>query len=131
MSTSIDWGEFQGSTGDWQKFRFDEVGAQISGEITELRIATMADGTRMPALTIKTDDGSEWSLLASQMGLQRALASNRPATGDRISIVYTGDGEAKPGKSAPKMFDVAVKRGDEPAAPAPVAAASVSAADLL
>ena len=35
MST-IDWGEFQGSSGDWQKFRFEAAGDSIAGEITEL-----------------------------------------------------------------------------------------------
>jgi hypothetical protein len=67
------------------------------------------------------------------------LASNRPATGDRVAIVMTGLGEAKPGKSPAKLFELQLKRGDEtgtpavvpapaPAAPAPVA---VSAADLI
>jgi hypothetical protein len=131
MSNSIDWGEFQGSSGDWQKFRFETAGDSIVGEITEIRIATMADGVRMPALSIKTDDGTEWSLLASQIGLQRALSSHRPATGDTIAIVYTGDGEAKPGKSAPKLFDVQVKRGDETPAPAPAPAAAAPSASSL
>jgi hypothetical protein len=131
MSNSIDWGEFQGSSGDWQKFRFETAGDSIVGEITEIRIATMADGVRMPALTIKTDDGTEWSLLASQIGLQRALSSHRPATGDTIAIVYTGDGEPKPGKSAPKLFDVQVKRGDETPAPAPAPAAAAPSASSL
>jgi hypothetical protein len=90
----------------------------------------------MPALTIKTPDGTDWSLLASQIGLQRALAQHRPATGDQIAIVYTGDAEAKPGKSPAKLFDVVIKRGDQPVAAAPVAPApaapvAVSAADLL
>jgi hypothetical protein len=131
MSNSIDWGEFQGSSGDWQKFRFETAGDSIVGEITEIRIATMADGVRMPALTIKTDDGTEWSLLASQIGLQRALSSHRPATGDTIAIVYTGDGEPKPGKSAPKLFEVQVKRGDETPAPAPAPAAAAPSASSL
>jgi hypothetical protein len=91
----------------------------------------MADGVRMPALTIKTDDGTEWSLLASQIGLQRALSSHRPATGDTIAIVYTGDGEPKPGKSAPKLFDVQVKRGDETPAPAPAPVAAAPSASSL
>lgn len=132
--TTIDWGEFQGSSGDWQKFRFEAAGDSIAGEITELRIATMPDGTRMPALTIRIEDGSEWSLLASQVNLQRALATHRPATGDTIAIVYTGDGEAKAGKSAPKLFDVVVKRGDESApaaAPAQPAPAAPSASSLI
>ena len=131
MSNSIDWGEFQGSSGDWQKFRFETAGDSIVGEITEIRIATMADGVRMPALTIKTDDGTEWSLLASQIGLQRALSTHRPATGDTIAIVYTGDGDPKPGKSAPKLFDVQVKRGDEAPAPAPAPAAAAPSASSL
>jgi hypothetical protein len=136
MTTSIDWGEFQGASNDWQKFRFEAPGDAISGFLQEVRIATMADGTRMPALTIKTPDGTDWSLLASQIGLQRALAQHRPATGDQIAIVYTGDAEAKPGKSPAKLFDVVIKRGDEPAAvapvaPAPAAPVAVSAADLL
>ena len=131
MTNSIDWGEFQGSSGDWQNFRFATAGDSICGEITELRIATMADGTRMPALTIKTDDGTEWSLLASQIGLQRALSTHRPATGDTIAIVYTGDGNTKPGKSAPKLFDVQVKRGDETPAPAPAPAAAAPSASSL
>jgi hypothetical protein len=131
MSNSIDWGEFQGSSGDWQKFRFETAGDSIVGEITEIRIATMADGVRMPALTIKTDDGTEWSLLASQIGLQRALSTHRPATGDTIAIVYTGDGNPKPGKSAPKLFDVQVKRGDETPAPAPAPAAAAPSASSL
>jgi hypothetical protein len=131
MTNSIDWGEFQGSSGDWQNFRFATAGDSICGEITELRIATMADGTRMPALTIKTDDGTEWSLLASQIGLQRALSTHRPATGDTIAIVYTGDGNPKPGKSAPKLFDVQVKRGDETPAPAPAPAAAAPSASSL
>ena len=138
MTTSIDWGEFQGSSGDWQKFRFEAPGDSISGLLQEVRIATMADGTRMPALTIRTPDGTDWSLLASQIGLQRALAQHRPATGDQIALVYTGDAEARPGKSPAKLFDVVVKRSDLPApaaaapvAPAPAAPVVVSAADLL
>ena len=129
--TTIDWGEFQGSSGDWQKFRFEAPGDSIAGEITELRIATMPDGTRMPALTIRTEDGTEWSLLASQVGLQRALSAQRPATGDTIAIVYTGDGEAKPGKSAPKLFDVVVKQADATAQPAAAPAAAPSASSLI
>lgn len=127
---TIDWGEFQGSSGEWKKFRFETAGDSIAGQIVEIRIATMPDGTRMPALTVKAEDGEEYSLLASQVGLQRALATHRPATGDSIAIVYTGDGDAKPGKSAPKLFEVVVKRTDE--APAPAAAAPApSAASLI
>lgn len=136
--TVIDWTEFGGAGGDYpDRFKFEEIGDAIAGEITELKIATMPDGTRIPALNIRTADGTVWSLLASQRGLQSLLASNRPATGDRIAIVMTGLGEAKPGKSPAKLFEVQLKRGDDtdvaaPApAPAPPAPAAVSAADLI
>jgi hypothetical protein len=96
----------------------------------------MPDGDRLPSVTLRDDQGTEWSLLASQRGLQALLATHRPASGDRISIVYTGDGEAKPGKNAPKLFDVAVVRPDggpapAAAAPTPPAPAAPSAADLI
>jgi hypothetical protein len=135
MTNTIDWGEFQGSTGDWQKFRFDNPGDAISGTLVSIRVATMADGTRMPALEIRDSEGTEWSLLAGAVNLQRALSQHRPASGDQVSIVFTGLGEQKtPGKNAPKLFDVAVKHANAaapapaPAAPAP---AAPSAADLI
>jgi hypothetical protein len=129
--TNIDWAEFGSANGDYpDRFKFEAVGDSISGTINSLKIATMADGTRIPALTIKTDDGVERSLLASQRALQALLSQHRPATGDRISIVHTGLGDQKPGKSPAKLFDVAVTRTDIPA-PAPAAAAPLSAADLI
>jgi hypothetical protein len=138
--TVIDWTEFGGANGDYpEPFKFLEVGDAIAGEITQLSIATMPDGTRIPSLYIRIADGTIWSVLASQRQLQGLLASNRPATGDRVAIVMTGLGEAKPGKSPAKLFELQLKRGDEtgtPAvvpAPAPAApvAAVVSAADLI
>ena len=136
MTNTIDWGEFQGSTGDWQKFRFENPGDAISGTLVSIRVATMADGTRMPALEIRDSEGTEWSLLAGAVNLQRALSQHRPASGDQVSIVFTGLGEARPGKNAPKLFDVAVKHATTPAAPAAPApavatAAAPSAADLI
>jgi hypothetical protein len=135
--TTIDWGEFAGSGGQYpERFKFNSPGDAIAGTIVDIRIATMPDGDRLPSLSLRDDQGTEWSLLASQRGLQALLASHRPASGDRISIVYTGDGEAKPGKNAPKLFDVAVVRPDggpapAAAAPTPPAPAAPSAADLI
>ena len=135
--TVIDWTEFSGASGDYpDRFKFEAIGDAIAGEIVELKVATMPDGTRIPALNIRTADGTIWSLLASQRGLQALLASKRPATGDRVAIVMTGLGEAKPGKSPAKLFDLQLKRGDDPAvaapaAPTPPAPAAPSAADLI
>ena len=131
--TNIDWAEFAGSaSGDYpERFKFEAPGDSITGTITDLRIATMPDGSRLPSLDVKAEDGSSWSVLAGQVGLQRALAQHRPATGDRIAIVFTGLGEAKPGKSAPKLFDVVVKRGDEAPAAAPAPAPAAPSASSL
>jgi hypothetical protein len=133
--TTIDWGEFAGNA-DGQypdKFRFNEPGDSIAGIVRDVRIATMPDGTRLPSLEIEDTNGTTWSVLAGPVGLQRALATHRPATGDTIAIVFTGNGEAKPGKSAPKLFDVVVKRGDEgvPAAAAPAPAPAAPSASSL
>jgi hypothetical protein len=132
---TIDWNEFAGNA-DGQypdKFRFNEPGDSIVGTVRDVRIATMPDGTRLPSIEVEDDNGTTWSVLAGPIGLQRALATHRPASSDRISIVFTGLAEqAKPGKSPAKLFDVVVK----PATPAPAPAAAVadgspSAADLI
>jgi len=136
--TVIDWTEFGSQGGDYpEPFKFLEINDGIGGEIVSLKVATMPDGTRIPAMEIRTDEGTTWSVLASQRNLQAQLAQHRPATGDRIGIVMTGLGESKPGKSPAKLFQVQLKRGDEtgtPAvapAPAPAAPVAVSAADLI
>ena len=131
--TVIDWTEFGGTSGDYpDRFKFEEIGDAIAGEIVDLKVATMPDGTRIPALNIRTSDGTVWSLLASQRGLQALLAAQRPATGDRVAIVMVGFGEPKPGKSPAKLFELQLKRGDDTNVPTPTAApAAVSAADLI
>jgi hypothetical protein len=138
--SNIDWTEFGGSGGDYpDPFKFLEVGDAIAGEVVSAKVATMADGKRMPALEIRTSDGSIWSVLASQRQLQGLLAQNPPTLGDRIAIVMVGFGPPNPPKSPAKLFEVQLKRGDGTgtpavvAAPAPAApvAAVVSAADLI
>jgi hypothetical protein len=83
MTNTIDWGEFQGSTGDWQKFRFDNPGDAISGTLVSIRVATMADGTRMPALEIRDSEGTEWSLLAGAVNLQPNYYKSADITANR------------------------------------------------
>jgi hypothetical protein len=133
MSNSIDWGEFGGSAdGQYpEKFRFNEPGDSLAGIVRDVRIATMPDGSRLPNLEIEDANGTTWSVLAGPVGLQRALSAQRPATGDKISVLFTSFGEPKPGKSAPKLFDVQVKRGDETPAPAPAPAAAAPSASSL
>jgi hypothetical protein len=111
--TDFDWSEFDNG-GDYpEPFKFESIGDKIVGIVTKVRITTFG-GTaeRTPELWLDLDDGTARAVAASQARLKNLLAEHKPRVGDRIAIVYTGDGEKKPGKSAPKLFDVVVKRGD-------------------
>lgn len=137
---SINWDEFVPAAGDGEfpdRFKFDTVGANIAGEIVELRVTDFG-GTadKSPELWVRKDDGTTWSVVATQTRLKQLLAQERPGVGDRIAIVYTGDGErTKPGFNPPKQFDVVVKRGADqpqtPNAPAGETTARPSAAELV
>ena len=138
----IEWNEFAAPAtgGDYpDRFTFTTPGDSVSGELVRAEVATMPDGTRLPALTLRDDSGKEWSVLASQTMLKALLAQHRPNLGDRLGIIYTGDGEPKPGRTAPKLFDVAVSRAEgtapaapsTPAAPAAPEGPAVTAASLL
>lgn len=136
----INWDEFSGSSdGDFpDRFKFDTVGASIAGTIRNLRVTDFG-GTaeKSPELWVEKDDGTTLSVVATQTRLRQLLAQERPNVGDRIAIVYTGDGErTKPGFNPPKQFDVVVKHGTNgngtPSEPQPAAVApGVSAADLV
>lgn len=138
---SIDWDEFASSAnGDGEfpdRFKFDTPGTSIAGEIIELRVTDFGGtAAKTPELWVRKDDGTTWSIVATQTRLRTLLAQERPNIGDRIAIVYTGDGEkTKAAFNPPKLFDVVVKRGTTPAVPAAPEPATVgaapSAADLV
>lgn len=130
--TDFDWGEFAVESEFPEAFKFTNPDDSIVGTIIKIRRATFPDAT-VPELWIRLDDGTERSVLASQRNLQAKLAEARPATGDRIAIVFRGLGDAKPGKSAPKLFDVEVGAKSAPTeAPAAQSTPSTaSAASLL
>lgn len=137
------WGEFEVQSDFPDAFRFEAFGDSIVGTISKLRRANFPDGT-VPELWIDIDDGTTRSVLASWRNLQAQLARLRPSVGDRIAIVYIGIGQAKPGKSAPRLFDVDVNPGGNveavptatppatsPAPAQPAAPAAMSAASIL
>jgi hypothetical protein len=139
MGDSINWEQFSGDGGKFPEIKWKPIAAgdQIAGEVTNVRIADFG-AEKSPELWVRTDSGEEVSVLASQTNLKRLLAQHRPNIGDRIAIVYKGDGQSsKAGFSPPKLFDVAVKpAGGEPgAAPAaPVDASdsgAVTAANII
>lgn len=124
MPMSI-WDEFKTADDRWKP---ENPGDTIAGTLIGLRVATMPDGSRIPQLTIRKDDGTEASVLASQKQLQAKLAAADPQPGSRIGISFTHMEQLQGGRTL-KHFDVAVKPGDTPATAQP--AASVSASDLI
>lgn len=105
---SYDWDQHK-RTGSW--VTFENVGDTVIGDILAIRTGTDFAGNPCPELVLRLDDGEEKTLTAGQVMLKSELAAQAPQVGDRIRIVYSGVGEAKPGKAPAKLFDVAVKSG--------------------
>lgn len=114
---SYDWDQHK-QTGDW--ITFDNVGDTVIGDVIAIRTGKDFSGNPCPELVLKMDDGSEKTLTAGQVRLKSELAEQAPQVGDRIRIVYSGVGDAKPGKAPAKLFDVAVKTGAGNTDPQPV-----------
>lgn len=131
MGRTIDWQEFDQGEIPAIRIKFDKVGDHVAGRITNVRITDFGGkGERTPELWIEREDGTEVSMVASQVMLQRALANARPGVGDRIAVVYKGDGQStRAGMSPPKLFEVKVVRGDAPATMAAAEPVSVPPAE--
>ena len=117
--SNFNWDEFK-QTGDWVTFK--DVGDTAIGDITAIRAGQDFNGNPCPELVIKMDDGVERTVTASQVMLKSALAEQAPQVGDRIRIVYSGVGDAKPGKAPAKLFDVALQAKSANPTPAPAPA---------
>lgn len=117
MGRTIDWAEFDQGEIPAVRIKFEQVGDHVAGVVTNIRITDFGGkGERTPELWVRQDDGNEVSMTASQVMLQRALANAQPAVGDKIAIVYKGDGQSsRAGMSPPKLFEVKVVRGGTPA----------------
>jgi hypothetical protein len=109
--TSIPWDEFKG---DYIKWIED---AQVEeGTVEALRIGSY-QGRQYPELLLN----GRW-LSASQVNLKRQLAEDPPEVGDFVRVKYLGEGEARPGQSAVKLFEVTVRHfASGKAEPPPVA----------
>lgn len=115
------WDEFRGGSDD--RWKPENVGDAIAGEIVRIRVVSFDDGSRVPALTVRKDDGTEADVLAGQAQLRIKLADLGPEAGDRIAIKFTGVENRGGGKTL-KLFDVAVKKTE-------TTATAMSVDDLL
>ena len=106
---TFDYSQYKNDGGEY--FKFDEVGDQIVGVIKRAREGRTFNGDPCPELVIELEDGEEKTVTASQVLLRAALAESAPQEGDKVRIIYSGIGEAKPGKAPPKQFTVDVKKG--------------------
>jgi hypothetical protein len=109
-STEFPWEQFNSNA---DRIKFEQPGQSVVGTITQIGVTDFGTGKpedRAPEVYVTTDDGNEVSFAASQWQLKAKLAELRPQVGDRIAVVFTGYGPAKPPKSPPKQFDVQVGR---------------------
>lgn len=106
MSEGFSWKGFKQSTGF---VTFTEFGDKVTGEILSIGVGKDFAGNPVPELVIDTEDGPR-TLTAGQAMLKSALAEKEPQVGDYLRVEYVKDGEKKPGKNPPKVFDVQVER---------------------
>lgn len=106
--SAFEWNNYTQS-GDFVSFK--EVGDGVIGIIKAIREGTDFNQNPCPELILETDDGEEKTLTAGQVMLKSALAEAAPQVGDRVRIIYSGVGDAKPGRAPAKLFTVDVKPG--------------------
>lgn len=112
--------------GFWRQFvvafYFERPGDEITGTLIKYR----ADGPRddaVPSVRLQMADGRVFEVTAHQERLKAELVKAKPAIGDKVRIVYTGEAaKAAPGMNKAKLFAVEVRRpGSQPEArPEPV-----------
>lgn len=106
--TTFDYSRYA-TSGDYVKF--EEVGDAIIGVVKDVREGRTFNGDPCPELILEDGDGDEHTVTASQVMLKAALAEHAPQVGDKIRIVYSGVGDAKPGQAPAKLFTLDVKKG--------------------
>lgn len=134
----VNWNDHKSGDG----IKWAEYNQTVRGYIEATKMTNLVDqNTRVakdiPTLLIRQDTGEVVSVLCSPANLLRKVAEHEPGEGDYIIIIYTGEDAPKPGRSAMKLFDVAIKKaakGGGSAAAALLnapATTAVSAAALL
>lgn len=86
---------------------------------TERELGFEQQGTA-PFIRVLADDGTEWSVAGFHAVLRAELLRTGPNIGDRIGVLYQGEGTAKENQSPPHLYRVVVERNpDGPQEPDP------------
>ena len=110
MAEQFDWNAYKGDYVRWTN-----TPDRLSGVVEQVRTGSY-QGKSYPEIVLNTAEGVR-ILSASQANLMRQLAEDPPAIGDTLTVEYLGEGTARPGQSAPKLFRVHVEHraGSAPA----------------
>ncbi len=66
-----------------------------------------------PFVRVLGDDGKEWSVAGFHAILRAELLRNNVQIGDRIGVIYQGEGTAKENQSPPHLYRVVAERNPE------------------
>lgn len=81
-------------------------------ELTERDLGFEQKGTA-PFVRVLADDGQEWSVAGFHAVLRAELLRVGPHVGDRIGVLYQGEGTAKENQSPPHLYRVVVERNPD------------------
>lgn len=81
-------------------------------DLSERDLGFEQQGTA-PFVRVLADDGTEWSVAGFHAVLRAELLRTGPHVGDRIGVLYQGEGTAKENQSPPHLYRVVVERNPD------------------
>lgn len=66
-----------------------------------------------PIVRLLAEDGTEWNVAGFHAFLRAELLRAQPGIGDRLGVVYQGEGVAKENQSPPHLYRVVVERNPD------------------
>lgn len=90
--------------------KWEEPGETVIGDVTGVTLGEDLNGRPCPVISLRTDDGDDRIISASQAMLKGEMARLRPVVGDRIKVSFDRTEKRDGGKTL-KVFTVAVTPG--------------------
>lgn len=100
---------------NWKPHSDSSQPKSVSGLVidqTERDLGFEQKGTA-PFLRVLADDGTEWSVAGFHAVLRAELLRVGPRIGDRIGVLYQGEGQAKENQSPPHLYRVVVEQNPD------------------